>query len=154
MRMPVAPEREDPAERLPFQNEAATSGAAPSRAKFFESFVHAWNGMTYAFRTQRNARVHLAAALGAITLGVALRLSPVEFAAILLAIVAVVAAELINTVAEAIVDLVTDTYHPLAKVAKDVGAGAVLWSAIGAVAVGIVIFGPHLLSLFMQLTHR
>jgi diacylglycerol kinase len=146
--MPVAPERDEAAERLPFERKVAdVSGVAPQRAKFFASFVHAWNGMIYAFQTQRNARVHVALALVALTLGVALHLSAMEFAVIILAIVAVIAAEMINTVAEAIVDLVTDTYHPLAKVAKDVAAGAVLWSAIGAVAVGIVIFGPHLLSL-------
>ncbi len=152
MRMPVAPERDDAAERIPFERKAAdVSEVAPQRAKFFGSFIHAWNGMIYAFQTQRNARVHVALALVALTLGVALHLSAMEFAVIILAIVAVIAAEMINTVAEAIVDLVTDTYHPLAKIAKDVAAGAVLWSAIGAVVVGIVIFGPHLLSLLTHL---
>jgi diacylglycerol kinase len=150
--MPVAPERDDAAERIPFERKAAdVSEVAPPRARFFESFTHAWNGMIYAFQTQRNARVHVALALLALTLGVALHLSAMEFAVIILAIVAVIAAEMINTVAEAIVDLVTDAYHPLAKIAKDVAAGAVLWSAIGAIAIGIVIFGPHLLSL---LTHH
>jgi diacylglycerol kinase len=154
MRMPVAPVRDD-AERFPLEPKAVdVSEIAPQRAKFFESFVHAWNGMIHAFQTQRNARVHMAIALAALTLGVALHLSAVEFAIIILAIVAVIGAELINTVAEAIVDLVTDAYHPLAKTAKDVAAGAVLWSAIGAVAIGVVIFGPHLLSLLAQLAHH
>jgi diacylglycerol kinase len=153
--MPVAPERDETTERFPFHGEATDLiPLAPARAKFLESFVHAWNGIAYVFRTQRNARVHLVCALAAITLGVALRLSPLEFVAIIFAIGAVVGAELINTVAEAIVDLVTDKYHPLAKIAKDVAAGAVLWSAMGAVAVGIVIFGPHLLSLLAQFAHR
>ena len=152
MRMPVASARDETAERFHIEPKAAdVSEVAPQRAKFFESFVHAWNGMIHAFQTQRNARVHVAIALVALTLGVALHLSAMEFAVIILAIVAVIAAEMINTVAEAIVDLVTDTYHPLAKIAKDVAAGAVLWSSIGAVAVGIVIFGPHLLAL---LTHH
>jgi diacylglycerol kinase len=152
MRMPVAPERDDAAERFHVEPKAVNvSEVAPQRAKFFKSFIHAWNGMIYAFQTQRNARVHVALALVALTLGVALHLSAMEFAVIILAIVAVIAAEMINTVAEAIVDLVTDTYHPLAKIAKDVAAGAVLWSAICAVAVGIVIFGPHLLSLLTHL---
>jgi diacylglycerol kinase len=154
MRMPVAPVRDD-AERFPFEPSAANvSEVAPRRARFFESFTHAWTGMIHAFQTQRNARVHVTVALMALTLGVALHLSAVEFAIIILAIVAVIGAELINTVAEAIVDLVTDTYHPLAKTAKDVAAGAVLWSAIGAVAIGVVIFGPHLLSLLGQLAHH
>jgi diacylglycerol kinase len=160
MRIPVAPGRDEAAERVSFERQtlereaADLSAATPQRAKFLESFTHAWNGMIYAFQTQRNARVHLACALAALTLGVALRLSAMEFAVIILAIVAVIGAELINTVAESIVDLVTDTYHPLAKVAKDVAAGVVLWSAIGAVAVGTVIFAPHLLALVAQLAHR
>ena len=154
MRMPVAPGQDETAERFHVEPKAAdVSEVAPQRAKFFESFIHAWNGMIHAFQTQRNARVHVAIALVALTLGVALHLSAMEFAVIILAIVAVIAAEMINTVAEAIVDLVTDTYHPLAKIAKDVAAGAVLWSAIGAVAVAVVIFGPHLLSLLTQLAH-
>src|SRR5438105_1179842 len=125
MRMPVAPERDETAERFPFERKAADlSEVAPRRAKFIESFAHAWNGMIYAFQTQRNARVHLACALAALTLGVTLHLSAMEFAVIILAIVAVIGVELVNTVAEAIVDLVTDAYHPLAKIAKDVAAGA------------------------------
>src|SRR4029078_13536019 len=124
MRMPVAPERDETAGRIPFERKAAdVSEVAPQRAKFFESFIHAWNGMIYAFQTQRNARLHVALALVALTLGVALHLSAMEFAVIILAIVDVIAAEMINTVAESIVDLVTDTYHPLAKIAKDVAAG-------------------------------
>jgi diacylglycerol kinase len=155
MKMPLTSSQDDTVEGFPFQREATDLiEATPQRARFLESFTHAWRGMTYAFQTQRNARVHLAAALGAITLGVALHLSPVEFAVIILAIVSVIGAELINTVAEAIVDLVTHEYHPLARVAKDVAAGAVLWSAIGSVAIGIVIFGPHLLVLFSQLAHH
>jgi diacylglycerol kinase (ATP) len=63
-----------------------------------------------------------------------------------LLVVLVLAAEMVNTMVEALVDLVTTEYHPLAKVAKDVAAGVVLLTAIGAVVVGLLIFGPKVLS--------
>src|SRR5579884_1154189 len=127
--------------------------ASPSRATFLRSFVHAWDGIVYAFLTQRNARVHLAAAIGATALGIVLRLSAVEFALIALAIMAVMAAEMINTVVEALVDLVTSDYHPLARVAKDVAAGAVLLCAIFSVVIGLLVFGPHLWPLAVRFVH-
>lgn len=128
--------------------------AIPARATFLRSFAHAWDGIMYAVRTQRNARVHLAAAVAALGLGVVLRLSPVEFALLFLAIMAVLVAELFNTVAEAVVDLVTSEYHPLARVAKDVAAGAVLLCAIFSVIIGLLVFGPHLWPLALHLLGR
>lgn len=122
----------------------ADPAAAPPRAAFLRSFVYAWSGVRYMFRTQRNARVHLAFAVGAIALGLALRISPLEFAVLALMIVVVLVAEMTNTVVEAVVDLVTRAYHPLAQIAKDVAAGAVLLAAIAAVIVGLLILGPHL----------
>ncbi|HEU4785095.1 MAG TPA: diacylglycerol kinase family protein [Ktedonobacterales bacterium] len=117
------------------------------RAAFLRSFVYAWHGLIYAIRTQRNARVHAVLGAGAIVLGLVLHISPVEFAMIFVAITLVFIAEMFNTVAEACVDLVTREYHPLAKIAKDVAAGAVLLNAILSVVIGILVFGPHLLAL-------
>jgi diacylglycerol kinase len=121
-----------------------------SRAAFLRSFVYAWQGLIYAVRTQRNARVHAVLGAGAIVLGLVLRISPVEFAMVFVAITLVFIAEMFNTVAEACVDLVTTEYHPLAKIAKDVAAGAVLLNAILSVIIGILVFGPHLLALFFR----
>ncbi|MGH2486845.1 MAG: diacylglycerol kinase family protein, partial [Ktedonobacterales bacterium] len=116
--------------QLPLSREAGeTQPGLPPRPTFLRSFVYAWRGIVYAVRTQRNMRVHIALAVVAIALGVALRISPVEFAMIFVAITGVFIAEMINTVAEACVDLATQTYHPLARVAQDVAAGAVLISA-------------------------
>ena len=75
-------------------------------------------------------------------------MSALEWAVLALLIVMVVAAEMVNTMVEALVDLVTTEYHPLAKVAKDVVAGVVLLTAIGAVVVGLLIFGPKALAAF------
>jgi diacylglycerol kinase len=96
--------------------------------------------MWHVLRTQRNARIHLSLALVVIVLGLWLGLSRIEWAIIGL----VLAAESFNTVAEAAVDLATAEYHPLAKIAKDVAAGAVLLMAITAVVVGLLILGPPL----------
>jgi len=108
------------------------------------SFRHAFSGVWYVVRTQRNARIHLTVALVVIALGLWLGLSYTEWAVIVLTIGLVLAAEAFNTVAEAAVDLATAERHPLAKIAKDVAAGAVLLMAITAVVVGLLILGPPL----------
>ena len=95
-------------------------------------------------RTQRNARIHISIALVVVILGLWLGLSYAQWAIIVLTIGLVLAAEAFNTVAEAAVDLATAEYHPLAKIAKDVAAGAVLMVAITAVIVGLLILGPPL----------
>jgi diacylglycerol kinase len=117
------------------------------RAAFLRSFVFAWNGLVYSVRTQRNARVHALIGTCAILLGLVLRISPVEFAMVFVAITLVFIAEMFNTVAEACVDLATQEYDPLARIAKDVAAGAVLLNAMLSVVIGLLVFGPHLLAL-------
>jgi len=116
-------------------------------AKFIAGFGYAFNGLWYAIRTQRNVRVHVLIALLAIVLGIVLRISAVEFALIFVAITAVFIAEMFNTVFELCVDLASPEYHPLAKIAKDVAAGAVLLNAMLSVVIGLFVFGPHLLAL-------
>ncbi|HEX6121938.1 MAG TPA: diacylglycerol kinase family protein [Ktedonobacterales bacterium] len=125
--------------------------AAPPRAGFLRSFVYAGRGLWYAIRTQRNARVHTALAVCAIALGLALRISPVEFAMLFVAITGVFVAEMFNTVAEACVDLATQEYHPLARIAKDVAAGAVLLNAMLSVVIALLVFVPHLWPLLARL---
>jgi diacylglycerol kinase len=137
-----------PSAPTPLPGSANNDQSAPERAAFLRSFVYAWHGLIYAIRTQRNARVHAVIGAGAIVLGVLLHISPVEFAMVFVAITLVFIAEMFNTVAEACIDLVTREYHPLAKIAKDVAAGAVLLNAILSVIIGILVFGPHLLTLF------
>jgi diacylglycerol kinase (ATP) len=114
------------------------------RSNLLTSFKYAFSGMWHVLRTQRNARIHLLVALGVIVLGLWLGLSRTEWAIIALTIGLVLVAESFNTVAESAVDLMTGEYHPLAKIAKDVAAGAVLLMAITAVVVGLLILGPPL----------
>jgi diacylglycerol kinase len=109
-----------------------------------ESFRFAFSGLWYALRTQRNTRVHLAIAAVVVVLGVCLNLSYVQWAVLTLTIGFVLVSEMLNTVAETLVDLVSPGYHPLAKVVKDVTAGAVLLTAIISVVVGLLMLGPPL----------
>lgn len=116
--------------------------------KFLAGFEYAFSGLWYALRTQRNVRVHVGIATLVIIAGIVLRISAVEFAILFITISSVFTAEMFNTVFELCVDLASPTYHPLAKIAKDVAAGAVLLSAIFSVVIGLFIFIPHLWVLF------
>ncbi|MEO7021444.1 MAG: diacylglycerol kinase family protein [Ktedonobacteraceae bacterium] len=111
--------------------------------KFIASFRYAFAGLWYALRTQRNARVHLVAAILVTLAGVLLHVSALEFAILYIAITGVFIAEMFNTVFEICVDLAKPEYHPLAGIAKDVAAGAVLLSALLAVVIGVFVLGPH-----------
>lgn len=125
----------------------ASSPQPPQKSewtKFIASFGYAFSGLRYTLRTQRNARIHVAIAIFAILMGILLHISAVEFAIIFVAILIVFTAELFNTVFELCVDLASPNYHELAKIAKDVAAGAVLLSAILSVIIGLFVFGPHL----------
>ena len=108
------------------------------------SFRFATAGIIHLFRTQRNARIHLAVAIIACGLAAWLRITRLEWSVLLLTIASVLVLEGINTAIEAIVDLVSPQVHPLAKVAKDVAAGTVLVAAIASVGVGLAILGPPL----------
>jgi len=110
------------------------------------SFHHAFSGLWQTLRTQRNARIHLAIAIVVVFLGLALKLDATSWAIVALTIGLVFLAELFNTALEATIDLVVEDYHAQAKLAKDVAAGAVLVSAMVAVAVGLLVLGPPLLA--------
>lgn len=118
------------------------------------SFKYAWSGVMYAFRTQRNFRIHTAIGILAIGLGIFLHLQPVEIAIIGLTIGAVITMELLNTAIESIVDLsVGQSYHDLARIAKDCAAAAVLISAIVALFVAGILLLPPLVS-WIQVTRQ
>lgn len=107
---------------------------------FLQSFYFAIEGMLYALRTQRNMRIHFSAALLVILAAPFFELTPVELMLLFFAISLVITSEMFNTALEAAVDLVTDEYRELARIAKNVAAGAVLISAINAIIVGCFLF--------------
>lgn len=108
--------------------------------KIIDSFKHAINGIVYSFITQRNIRIHFFIALIVLVLGIIVKLQYYEMLIILLTINVVIAVEMINTAIEKTIDLITEEYKLLAKIAKDVAAGAVLISAITSIIIGILIF--------------
>ena len=114
------------------------------------SFQHAYQGIVSAVRTQRNLRFHFFAALGVLIAGLILGVSALEMAVLVLTICFIFVVEMLNTALEFIVDLVTKEYHPLAKLAKDVSAGSVLVSSVGAVLVGLLILADDLGPLFAR----
>ena len=115
--------------------------------KFIRGFGYALNGIWHAAATQLNFRVHLVAALVAVYAGYALHISKDEWLWIILCIALVLIAELFNTAVEFLVDLVSPEYNKKAGLVKDMSAGAVLITAIGALAIGLIIFVPKLLVL-------
>ncbi|MGB3510833.1 MAG: diacylglycerol kinase family protein [Microcoleaceae cyanobacterium] len=115
------------------------------------SFKYAWAGVSYAFKTQRNFRIHTFIGITAISLSILLQLQPIETVVIVLTIGLVMAMELLNTAIESVVDLtVKKSYHELAKIAKDCAAAAVLVSAIVALLVAGYLILPPLLSIIIS----
>jgi diacylglycerol kinase (ATP) len=110
----------------------------------YQSFGHAFRGLWYVLRTQQNAWIHALAATVVFILAWWFHLSALDWAILILTIGMVFAAEFINTAIEAVVDLASPEKHPLAKVGKDVGAAAVLISALAAILIGLLILGPPL----------
>jgi diacylglycerol kinase (ATP) len=108
------------------------------------SFRYAAHGWGYVVRTQRNAWIHAFFTVAVILMAAWLRLPLRDWAVLLLTIGLVWTAEFINTAIEAVVDLASPEQHPLAKVGKDVGAGAVLVAAAASILVGLLILGPPL----------
>jgi diacylglycerol kinase (ATP) len=136
-------------------SEIVESLAKPNRkfawktaTNLLKSFKYAWAGVTYAFITQRNFRIHTFVGTLAISLSLFFHLKPVEIVAIVLTTGLVMVMELLNTAIESVVDLtVKQSYHELAKIAKDCAAGAVLVSALASLLVAGSLLLPPILSL-------
>ncbi|WEV45575.1 diacylglycerol kinase family protein [Streptococcaceae bacterium ESL0687] len=119
---------------------------------FINSLEFAWSGIITAFKEERNLRSHLLSAIAVTLLGILFRISKVEWLFIFLSVFLVIAAELINSAIENVVDLASD-YHfnMLAKKSKDMAAGAVLVLSIFAMVVGLFVFLPRLFDLVAKL---
>ena len=107
-----------------------------------QAFRFAICGMGRCVSSQRNMCIHIGAAVLVVIAGLVCGISPAEWCAVVLCIGTVCALECVNTAVEATVDLVTEEFHPLAKVAKDCAAGAVLIAALASVVVGLLVFVP------------
>ena len=113
----------------------------PQRSQsVFESFNYAAEGVIHALRTQRNLWIHFTVAAAVLVAAVGFGVSRLELMVLLLAITFVLVAELVNTAVEAAVDIASTSFDPMAKIAKDIAAGAVLVATLNAVAVGYLVF--------------
>ena len=120
-----------------------------SFSKFFKSFGYAIKGVAEVFRKEQNFKVHTLMALLAILLGCFFQIAPWEWCFLAVVIALVLAAEMVNTAMENLCDVAEPNQNETIRVVKDVSAGMVLVCAIGALAVGIVIFLPKLIA-FLQ----
>jgi diacylglycerol kinase len=107
-----------------------------------KSFYFAFSGLWYCFTTQRNMRIHGLVAVLALILSVYLKLPMVRLAVVILCSAMVICMEMLNTAIESAVDLAMPELHPIAKIAKDVAAAAVLVSACAAALSGVLLIGP------------
>ena len=124
---------------------------APS---IFESFNFAFEGIIHVLRTQRNMRVHFAVAVGVLVAAIWVGVSKLELIALLLAIAFVFITEMINSALEQAIDVATTSFDPLAKLAKDVAAGAVLIATVNAVAIGYLVFSGEISDRSSRLLER
>ncbi len=137
----------DPSESSePQQGVRLPDGYLPGRWFSFRSAV---SGALYTLRTQPNARIELIAIPVAAMAGWWLEISRVEWILLGLTVAMILALEAINTAIEAVVDLASPSFHPLAKRAKDTAAGAMIFAVLGSLWVALLVFGPRLWALFL-----
>lgn len=119
-----------------------------------ESFNFAFEGVIHVLRTQRNLRIHFAIAAVVLIAAVAVGVARFELMALLIAISFVLIAEMLNSALEAGIDVATTSFDPLAKLAKDIAAGAVLIATVNAVAVGYLVFSDKIVNRSSRLIER
>ncbi len=105
-----------------------------------DSFNFAFEGIIHVLRTQRNLRIHFAVAVAVLIFALIVNVTKMELIALLISVTFVLIAEMLNTAVEAAIDIATTSFDPMAKLAKDIAAGAVLIAAINAIAVGYIVF--------------
>ncbi len=108
--------------------------------KFIDSVNHSLSGIIHAFKTEKNMKIHFGVSFLVILASVLMHVTRFELIAIVISITLVMFAELVNTAVEAVVDLITDEYHELARIAKNVAAGGVTLTAVNALIVGYLVF--------------
>jgi diacylglycerol kinase (ATP) len=130
---------------------------APSRRPpptLVETFNYAFQGVVHALRTHRNMRLHVLIAAAVLIAAIFLGVSRLELIALLLSITFVLVAEMLNTAIEGAIDVATSSFDPMAKLAKDIAAGAVLIAAVNAIVVGYLVFSAAIAHRSERLLHR
>jgi diacylglycerol kinase (ATP) len=125
-----------------------------TRTNLIESFNFAFEGIIHVLRTQRNMRIHFAVAVFVLVAALVTDVSKMELIALLLAIAFVLITEMLNTAIEGAIDVSTTAFDPMAKLAKDIAAGAVLIATVNAVAVGYLVFSGQVADRSSRLLDR
>ena len=127
--------------RDPERQRPSLRAVAPRRPpSIIESFNYAFEGVIHVLRTQRNMRIHFAIAIAVLVVALVIGVSKVELIALLIAISFVLITEMVNSAIESAIDVATTSFDPMAKLAKDIAAGAVLIASVNAVAIGYLVF--------------
>lgn len=116
----------------------------------WRSFGYAFGGIRTGIQKERNMKIHCTALVLVIIAGAVVKLTATEWCICIVLCALVISLELVNTAVEAVVDLVTEEKKPLAKIAKDTAAGAVLVAAIASVIAGLLIFVPYIVRWFSE----
>ncbi len=119
-----------------------------------DSFNYAFEGIIHVLRTQRNMRIHFAVAFVVLVLALIVNVTKLELIALLISVTFVLIAEMVNTAIEAAIDIATTSFDPMAKLAKDIAAGAVLIAAANAVMVGYLVFAGKVADRSSELLDR
>ncbi len=112
----------------------------PPRRHALSGFKYAQEGILHCFRTQMHMRFHFIMLVFVLLAGLAMKLEARDMLSITFATTLVIVMEMVNTAIEKLVDLIADSYNPVAKLVKDVSAAAVLLAALNAVFAGVLIF--------------
>jgi diacylglycerol kinase (ATP) len=131
--------------------------AAPARRptpSILETFNYAFQGVIHTLRTHRNMRIHVAIAVAVLIAALALGVSRLDLIALLISITFVLVAEMINSAIEGAIDVATTSFDPMAKLAKDIAAGAVLIAAVNAIGVGYLVFSGTIANRSSRLLSR
>lgn len=115
--------------------------------RFIASFKNSFDGLKYAYTHEQSLLIHIMCTIIVLIFGFVFDISGTHWVLILFAMALIIVAELLNTAIEAVVDLVTEDYHPLAKVAKDCASAAVFVATIMATSIWIYVFIPKILGL-------
>lgn len=116
--------------------------------RFLNSIKYSLDGLKYAYQNEQSLIIHGVGTLIIIILGIIFQISFIRWAILIIASVVVMAIELLNTAIEATVDLVTDKFHPLAKIAKDCGSAAGGVAGVMQAIIAVVVFAPYIMALF------
>ena len=118
--------------------------------RFFDSVKYSFEGLKYAYTHEQSLLLHIFLSIVAITCGILFKITGTQWILLFIMMTIIIVAELINTAIEAVVDLVTDKYDPLAKIAKDCGSAAAFVSSMLAIMVGAYVFLPKIIELIFK----